>query len=59
MGRWWVPILDGGERVGVLGIDVTEGVGVEQVGALASLVGLLVVSKRPHTHMPVWCVARR
>ncbi len=47
--RWWVPILDGTERLGVLGVDAAEGVGVDQVRALASLVGLLVVSKRPHS----------
>lgn len=47
--RWWVPILDGTERLGVLRVDAAEDVRVEQVGALASMVGLLIVSKRPHS----------
>jgi Stage II sporulation protein E (SpoIIE) len=45
--RWWVPVLDGTERLGVLRADVAEGAGPEQMQQLASLVGLLVVSKRP------------
>ncbi|MFD3680030.1 PP2C family protein-serine/threonine phosphatase [Streptomyces sp. NPDC058613] len=45
----WVPILDGTERIGVLGTELAEGVGLEDATALASLVGLLVVAKRPHS----------
>ncbi|MEV1008568.1 PP2C family protein-serine/threonine phosphatase [Streptomyces sp. NPDC049881] len=45
--RWWVPVLDGTERLGVLRADVPPGTGSERVGVMASLVGLLVVSKRP------------
>ncbi|MFD3809041.1 PP2C family protein-serine/threonine phosphatase [Streptomyces sp. NPDC058619] len=47
--RWWVPILDGTERIGVLGADLADGVETEQLNTLASLVGLLVVGKRPHS----------
>ncbi|MDA0632720.1 PP2C family protein-serine/threonine phosphatase [Nonomuraea sp. MCN248] len=52
--RWWVPLLDGTERVGVLGVDVTPGTRAAEplarrMASLASLVALLVVSKRPHS----------
>ncbi|SDK76746.1 Stage II sporulation protein E (SpoIIE) [Nonomuraea maritima] len=49
--RLWAPLLDGTERLGVLGVtvpcddDVTE----TRVKHLASLVALLIVSKRPHS----------
>ncbi|MBB6553554.1 PP2C family protein-serine/threonine phosphatase [Nonomuraea rubra] len=49
--RLWVPLLNGTERVGVLGVTVpngAEGAGL-LVGRLASLVSLLVISKRPHS----------
>ncbi|CAL9660290.1 PP2C family protein-serine/threonine phosphatase [Streptomyces sp. Tu 3180] len=46
-GRWWVPVLDGTERLGVLRADLPGGVGPERLETLASLVGMLVVSKRP------------
>jgi hypothetical protein len=49
--RLWVPLLDGAERVGVMGITVpgyTEPV-EERAKALASLVALLVISKRLHS----------
>jgi serine phosphatase RsbU (regulator of sigma subunit) len=49
--RFWVPILDGTDRLGVLevrsprlGEDVTR-----RLRALAALVGLLIVSKRSHS----------
>jgi hypothetical protein len=46
--RWWVPLLDGTERLGVLGISATAA--DEQTEAhmrhLASLIALIVVSKR-------------
>ncbi|SMD25816.1 PP2C family protein-serine/threonine phosphatase [Kibdelosporangium aridum] len=49
--HFWVPLLDGTERVGVLGVaspvhDVTT---VERLRALASLIALIVVSKKPHS----------
>ncbi|WP_247616792.1 hypothetical protein [Streptomyces sp. MK37H] len=44
-----MPVLDGTERLGVLGVDLAEHVGVEQARAVAFLVGLPVVSKRPHS----------
>ncbi len=47
--RWWVPILDGTERIGVLGADLADGIEPDQLNTLASLVGLLVVAKRPHS----------
>jgi serine/threonine protein phosphatase PrpC len=46
-GRWWVPVLDGTERLGVLRADLPDDVGPERLEMLASLVGMLVVSKRP------------
>ncbi|MFH9660204.1 PP2C family protein-serine/threonine phosphatase [Streptomyces sp. NPDC017248] len=47
--RWWVPILNGTERLGVLRVDLAAGADVEELQTLASLVGLMVVSKRPHS----------
>ncbi|MFC5834211.1 PP2C family protein-serine/threonine phosphatase [Nonomuraea insulae] len=49
--RWWLPLLDGTERVGVIGLTVDqEGEPAErQAKALASLVAVLVISKRPHS----------
>ncbi|WP_411104208.1 PP2C family protein-serine/threonine phosphatase [Streptomyces sp. cmx-4-9] len=47
--RWWVPILDGTERIGVLGAGLADGTEPDQLNTLASLVGLLVVGKRPHS----------
>ncbi|MEO3811496.1 GAF domain-containing SpoIIE family protein phosphatase [Sphaerisporangium sp. B11E5] len=49
--HWWVPMLDGTERLGVLLVmawdagEVTQ----EDMRALASLVALLLVSKRSHS----------
>ncbi|WP_256976218.1 PP2C family protein-serine/threonine phosphatase [Streptomyces sp. CS113] len=45
--RWWIPILDGTERLGLLCGSLTDDADLEQLQAVASLVGLLVVSKRP------------
>ncbi|MGW4823088.1 PP2C family protein-serine/threonine phosphatase [Streptomyces sp. NPDC004227] len=47
--RWWVPILGGTERLGVLRVDLAQGVEPERAGVLASLVGLLLMSKRQHS----------
>ncbi|MEO3874456.1 PP2C family protein-serine/threonine phosphatase [Nonomuraea sp. B12E4] len=49
--RWWVPLLDGAERVGVLGVTVTEGEELAEWRAtkLASLIAVLVMSKRPQS----------
>lgn len=46
-GRWWVPVLDGTERLGVMRADLAKDAGLEQLQAVASLVGMLLVSKRP------------
>ncbi|BCM64896.1 hypothetical protein EASAB2608_00230 [Streptomyces sp. EAS-AB2608] len=49
--RWWVPLLDGTERLGVLRVTAatdTERVRQDMV-ALASLVALILVSKRGHS----------
>ncbi|MFJ1652873.1 PP2C family protein-serine/threonine phosphatase [Streptomyces sp. NPDC088337] len=47
--RWWVPILGGTERLGVLRVDLAPGVGPERAAVLASLIALLLTSKRPHS----------
>ncbi|MGW0806599.1 PP2C family protein-serine/threonine phosphatase [Nonomuraea sp. NPDC002799] len=48
--RLYVVLLDGTERVGVLGVTVPdEEDSVELVKALASLIAVLVISKRPHS----------
>ncbi|MET9730137.1 PP2C family protein-serine/threonine phosphatase [Streptomyces sp. NPDC006458] len=44
--RWWVPVLDGTERLGVLRADLPEDSAPEELEAVASLVGMLVVTKR-------------
>jgi serine phosphatase RsbU (regulator of sigma subunit) len=51
LGYWWVPMLDGTERLGVLRISAADAgkVAEEDMRALASLVALLVVSKRSHS----------
>jgi len=45
-GRWWVPVLDGTERLGVLRADLAPGVDPAQLETLASLLGMILVSKR-------------
>ncbi|MDX3060089.1 hypothetical protein PV394_33965 [Streptomyces sp. NE06-03E] len=49
-GRWWVLMLDGAERVGVLRIDTAVGAGDESVVPvmrhLATLVTMLLIEKR-------------
>ncbi|WP_043619194.1 PP2C family protein-serine/threonine phosphatase [Nonomuraea candida] len=49
--RLWVPLLDGTERVGVIGLTapVSAPAAEPLAGQLASLVALLVISKRPHS----------
>jgi serine phosphatase RsbU (regulator of sigma subunit) len=49
--RLWVPLLDGTERVGVLGVTVPVGDATDERRArqLASLISVLVLSKRPHS----------
>jgi hypothetical protein len=49
--RLWVPLLDGTERIGVLGLTVGEvdDVVLWRVKQLASLISVLVLSKRPHS----------
>lgn len=49
--HFWIPLLDGTERVGVLGTVSAENdaASVELVRALASLLAVLIVSKRTHS----------
>lgn len=49
--HFWIPLLDGTERVGVLGAAAAANdvVTVERLRALASLLAVLIVSKRPHS----------
>ncbi|WP_107050703.1 PP2C family protein-serine/threonine phosphatase [Streptomyces sp. NRRL F-2580] len=50
--RYWLPLLDGTERLGVLSADLPQEPDDETrsaMTALASLVGLMVVSKRTHS----------
>lgn len=49
--RWWVPLLDGTERLGVLRISTADDTGRTQqdMVALASLIALILVSKRGHS----------
>ena len=49
--RLWLPILDGRDRLGTLGVTVPEDDTARREGgeALASLVALLLVSKRAYT----------
>ncbi|MEV0754735.1 PP2C family protein-serine/threonine phosphatase [Streptosporangium sp. NPDC050280] len=50
--RWWVPLLNGVERMGVLRIDVETGADAQiqdNMRDLASLVALLLVDKRPYS----------
>ncbi|MFI2780229.1 PP2C family protein-serine/threonine phosphatase [Streptomyces sp. ALB3] len=52
-GRWWVPMLDGAERIGVLRVDTAADSAGEQVKPLlrhlATLVTMLLIEKRPHS----------
>ncbi|MEV0387098.1 SpoIIE family protein phosphatase [Nonomuraea sp. NPDC050643] len=49
--RLWVPLLDGTERVGVMGVTVPDNgeLAEDRAKHLASLVAVLVISKRPHS----------
>jgi hypothetical protein len=59
--RWWVPMLDGVERLGLLRIttSATDPPGTEPMRALASLVALLVASKRGTSDFHARLVRRR
>ncbi|MFI6514888.1 PP2C family protein-serine/threonine phosphatase [Spirillospora sp. NPDC050679] len=50
---WWVPVLDGTERLGVLRVSAAPGVGekaaLERTRHLASLAALVIVSSRPYS----------
>ncbi|MGI5166667.1 PP2C family protein-serine/threonine phosphatase [Spirillospora sp. CA-253888] len=50
---WWVPMLDGTERLGVLRVSAAPGLGeeaaLERMIHLASLVALVIVSSRPYS----------
>jgi serine phosphatase RsbU (regulator of sigma subunit) len=49
-GRHWIPVVDGTERLGVLRVDVTAAApDQEAMQDLASLVGLMLVSKRSYS----------
>ncbi len=49
--HFWIPLLDGTERIGVLGtVAADDSAGTfDRLQALASLVALVLVSKRPHS----------
>ncbi len=49
--HFWVPLLDGTERVGILGAASAENGETtrSRLRALASLLAVLIVSKRPHS----------
>lgn len=55
---WWVPLLDGTERLGVLRVktDTDDSQTRASLKALAALVALLVVSKRDHSDSHAWLV---
>lgn len=44
--QYWVPVLNGSERLGVLHVERAEDIDHEVMRSLASIVGLLVVDKR-------------
>ncbi|MET8331284.1 PP2C family protein-serine/threonine phosphatase [Streptomyces sp. NPDC005181] len=49
--RWWVPLLDGAERIGVMRVD-TDGPGEPLqplMHQLATLVTMMIVTKRAHS----------
>ncbi|MET8953284.1 PP2C family protein-serine/threonine phosphatase [Streptomyces sp. NPDC004393] len=59
-GQWWVPVLDGTERMGVLRISLPDGQEPdEDVGKLAALVALLLASKRGTSDSYARLVRRR
>jgi serine phosphatase RsbU (regulator of sigma subunit) len=55
--RLWVPLLDGGERIGVLGVTVTDDTEERRrlCWWLASQVALLLVSKNAYTDQQELC----
>ncbi|MEU4832899.1 PP2C family protein-serine/threonine phosphatase [Streptosporangium sp. NPDC023615] len=51
-GHWWMPLLDGTERLGVLRVEAPADIGEEgqeTMRALAAAVALIVASKRAHS----------
>ncbi|MBW8698423.1 Phosphoserine phosphatase RsbU [Streptomyces sp. MBT84] len=59
-GQWWVPLLDGIERLGVLRVRLPDGQEPdEDLGKLAGLIGLLLVSKRGTSDSYARLVRRR
>nr|SBO97733.1 Serine phosphatase RsbU, regulator of sigma subunit [Nonomuraea gerenzanensis] len=59
--RWWVPLVDGTDRLGVLRISATgaDAATLRDMERLAGLVALLVVSKRPLSDTYARLVRRR
>jgi serine phosphatase RsbU (regulator of sigma subunit) len=49
--RYWLPVMDGTERMGVLSVELPSGrqAPTEAMVALGGLVGLLLASKRSHS----------
>ncbi|MFI6345038.1 SpoIIE family protein phosphatase [Streptomyces sp. NPDC050560] len=62
--QWWVPLLDGTERLGVMGVTAGAGARMDQAAArqlrdLAALVTLMLVSKRGTSDSYARLVRRR
>ncbi|MGW9347651.1 PP2C family protein-serine/threonine phosphatase [Nocardiopsis flavescens] len=47
--RYWLPLLDGTERLGVLHVAFPGGADLDAARTLASMVGLLIVDKRSNS----------
>ncbi|GAA3884800.1 PP2C family protein-serine/threonine phosphatase [Streptomyces lannensis] len=59
-GQWWIPLLDGTERLGVLRVHLPAGQEPdEDLGQLAGLIALLLVSKRGTSDSYARLVRRR
>lgn len=50
-GIWWVPLLGGAERIGVLRVTTSEpgSRDLKPMRRLAALVAMLIIAKRPHS----------
>lgn len=57
--RFWVPILDGSERLGVLYVHHAEDTDEQALNTLAGVVGLLVASKRSPSDSYARLIRRR